>query len=1185
VALRTLWAAWDEADPNAIEEALAEVSSDAEEPPAVRVYAALLEAYARRRRGDLGGARSRIAQLGFVDKWLFVGPFDNDGKTGLATSYGPEASGLISSSQEYEGKDHRRTLWRPLPALSPYGWVDFGSFLRPAENVCVYATTFVRDPHVTGQNSRTASIWIGATGAFQLSWNGTQVLADDRYRDLDSDRFAEAVVVRSGWNRLTVKLCGDDRPPMLSLRLATADGAVDNAFQIDADLAHAVPEGGNAAIGQTARPARLQGPEGPMQAFERLSKNGDASVLEDFARYLETSGADDPTEHRGRELARMAADKAPTVGRLLLAASMAENRNQRAAWIDRAETVVRLRAGSVKRDEELQVLLARADYLRGGIDPRSALPYYEHALAVDPESVSALLGKVSLYQEAGLRDTALAILQRALALAPRCVALLRATTAALRDDGRETEADEMAERYAAVRFDDPSFVRAHVDLAVARFDHRAAEHWMNRLLELAPDNSGALQTVADAWLRLGDRARAIAAFRTALEDSPEDTDVMRQLATVYGVAGDRDERFRLLKRVLELAPQAKDVRDEIVHVGPPAPRADVTYVRSAEEFLPLREKPLDGQGRRSLVDLQVTTVLTNGLATRLHQLVFQPLTESAAEAAREYDFTYEADTDVVQLFAARVYRKDGRVDEAIDSGPGAMADDPALAIYTSERNYYVRFPRLEPGDVVEIQYRVEDVAARNAFSDYFGEVVYMQSPEPIARSEYVLITPRSRDFYFNDPRVPGIERTVEYRGDQRIFQFVAHDVPAVKEESLQPAWTEVLGHVNVSTYRTWGEMGRWYWGLVKDQFVADDELRRRAASLTHGLPDVRAKVRAIYDYVVQGTRYVALEFGIHGYKPYRSAQIFARGFGDCKDKATLLVTMLEAVGIEATPVIVRTRNKGDIEAAPASLAPFDHMIAYVPALDLYLDGTAEYSGSTELPAMDRGALALQVNRGDAKLVHLPDAVAETSVSLHTVEATVSRDGSAQIDWRADVTGVEAPQWRARFHAKATRHERIGELISTLLPGTSVVSFDAGNLDDVEVPVALHATGKSPAFARTQGDLLAIPVEPTEHMIRDYAPESDRALDVRLYARWMERDDWTIHVPNGSKIVSLPSSKMGTSPFGTYAIEVGESETTVHVTTTVSLRTTRVPASDYPAFRAWCEEVDRALGQRAMVTVK
>src|SRR5205823_1597140 len=324
------------------------------------------------------------------------------------------------------------------------------------------------------------------------------------------------------------------------------------------------------------------------------------------------------------------------------------------------------------------------------------------------------------------------------------------------------------------------------------------------------------------------------------------------------------------------------------------------------------------------------------------------------------------------------YRADGKVDEAIESGEGA-ADNPSISTYTSARAYYVHFPRLHAGDVVELQYRVEDVAPRNAFADYFGEVNYMQSNEPVARAEYVLITPKTRTFYFNKPNVPGLTQTVEETPEARVYKFVALSVPAIKPEALQPPWSEMLGHVHVSTYKSWDDMGRWYWGLVKDQFVADDEVRRRVADVTKGLTSERDKVKAVYDYVVQKTRYVALEFGIHGFKPYRCAQIFARGFGDCKDKATLIVTMLKEAGVDATPVMVRTNLRGDIETTPPSLAVFDHMIAYVPSMDLYLDGTAEDHGSTELPSMDRGALAVRVQEGKPVIVHLPDPPASESM--------------------------------------------------------------------------------------------------------------------------------------------------------------------------------------------------------------
>ena len=1185
VALRRIWSEWDRGGPGEVEEALHEVAADTHLAPPTRTYASLLEAYARRRRGDLDGSRDRVARLGYVGKWMMVGPFDNDGKGGLTEAFDPEKEQElpINLTHDYDGKGHRPVRWRALPPVSPYGWTDFGAFVRPEEQTCVYATTFVRDARMQGASSRLVSVWAGAAGAVRLFWNGVEILRDEKYRDLDPDRFAATATARAGWNRLTAKVCGDEHAPMVAVRVATAAGAPDEHLEVDADPKHSTAQGGAVLAlgkGEVPPPAAVKG---PVQAFEEMVKRDDAAALEAYARYLGATGSDDPSEHRARELARRAAEKAPTVGRLLLAGDVAESRNQRATWIEKAEALVA--AGHASRRDSIDTLLARASYARASVNWRDAVPYYERVLELDPDNLGATLAIVEMYAEAGMRDTALTFLEKALLRHPRSVGLLRAAVAALRDQDREAEAETMAERYAALRFDDPAFARARIDLAVARRDGADAGRWIDRLEATNPDSAGALLAGAQAWLRLGQQAKAIAAYRAALELAPDDTDVMRQLATAYAFAGQRDEQLQLLKRVLEIMPQAKDVREELGHIAPAAPRPDEHYVHPAAEFLASAKAPGGGQARRTLVDLQVTTVFPNGLANRFRQVVYQPLTDAAAAESREYDFGYENDAQAVQLRTARVYRKDGSTEDAIESGAGAMADDPAVAMYTSARSYYVRFGRLEPGDVVELQYRVEDVASRNEFADYFGEVVYMQSSEPVGASEYVLMTPKSRSFYFNEPKVPGLLADVEERGDQRIYRFRAKDVPPLDPEALQPPWAEILGHVNVSTYKTWEDMGRWYWGLVRDQFVPDDEVRRRAEALTKGLSGDAAKARAVYDYVAQKTRYVALEFGIHGYKPYRCAQIFARGFGDCKDKATLIVTMLGALGIKATPVVVRTANKGDIEAAPASLAPFDHMIAYVPSLDLYLDGTAEYSGSLELPAMDRGALALQINEGNAKLVHLPDPPASASVSGHKVEASLAADGSATIDWRADVTGFEAAEWRVRFHAQSTRKQRAQQMMAGLLPGSEVTSLDSSDLEDVEQAVKMRLRGRAPQFARTEGDVLTVPVGRREHMVRDFAPLAERKLDVRMFAQWTQQDDWTVHLPAGAHLKSVPVATSDTGPFGSFSVEVTSDARTVHVNTVVTMTQTRVPAGEYPAFRAWCEKVDRALGQRATVAIK
>ena len=105
------------------------------------------------------------------------------------------------------------------------------------------------------------------------------------------------------------------------------------------------------------------------------------------------------------------------------------------------------------------------------------------------------------------------------------------------------------------------------------------------------------------------------------------------------------------------------------------------------------------------------------------------------------------------------------------------------------------------------------------------------------------------------------------------------------------------------------------------------------------------------------------------------------------------------------------------------------------------------------------------------------------------------------------------------------------------------------------------------------------------MVRDYAPLSSRRLDVRLPAQWTEQDDWTVKLPPGAKARNVPAASRGSGPFGSYALDVESTGNAFHVTTTIALSKTRIPASEYPAFRAWCEQVDRALGQRATVTLR
>ena len=1177
--LRRIWGTWDRADPTHVEEVLLAAEHDPHLGAPARAYASALSALGRARRGDLKAARDSIRGLGFVDQWLVVGPFDNEGKAGLDTPSGPEPelTQAILPGKAYTGKE-RPVRYRPVPSVFPYGYLDAGSLVRPEAKVCLFATTFVS----AAKAKRKLSVWAGAGGAFKLFWNGDLVLQDSAYRGHDYDRSATEVELEPGPNELTLKLCGEEQSPVGSVRVAAADGSPDPSLVFSNDFAQSQAFAQAFAKKKPSDKLRAHaGPEGPIQLFQKLTagKHPTPAALEAYARYLAETGGDDPARHEARDFAKQAADAEPTIRRLLLAGRLAEDRNQTGEWIKKAEA---LAARDPRPNRE--VLLARALDRRTSPNWRDAFPYFDKVLAIDPDDSLAIRGRVELYNLAGLPRTALDTLEHASARNPNSVNLLNMYASQLRMLGRTTDAAEVESRYSALRFDDAGFLGSMIELAVARRDRPAAERWTERLLATHPDGLWALALAARTYRALGEPERAISAYRRALELAPEDTATLRALAELDGDAGKKDEQLALLREILRIRPQDREVRDYVEHLEPQKPRADEAYAWESPRFLKLRHAPANGQNRRLLRDLTVSTVFENGLSSQYRQIVFQPLTDAAAAAARQYAFGYEADSQAVQLRGARVYRGDGRIDEAIESGEGP-ADDPSIATYTSARTFYIQFPRLEPGDVVELRYRVDDVTPKNDFGNYFGEVTYLQGTDPVQNAEYVLITPKSRTFYI-DQNVPRLVQSNEVVGAQRIYHFFADQIASVAPEPAMPPLQEVLGFVHVSTYKNWKDLGRWYWGLVKDQFDLDDETRNLAKRITEGKTTDVDKVKAVYEWVTKNTRYVALEFGIYGYKPRRCVQTVARGWGDCKDKATVITTLLNQLGIPTTMVVLRTQMKGDFRSSVASFAPFDHAIAYVPSLDLYLDGTAEHTGIYELPRMDIGALGMHVNQGNTELSYVPNPAPEKNFVRREVKVQLAKSGEAKLEFDYTTAGYNAPEWRSQYQTEATRIERINNDLGHEFPGFEIQPGPQGivtsDLTKVEEPVHIKVRGSAPSFARHEGNQLSMAVTDSFRLTPSYASLSQRRHDVRLLAFSTLEDVYTVKLPPGAKVVSAPSNAAKDGPFGSYSVSVQTDKDQVTISSRILVKVARVTPKDYPAWKTFCEEADRALNPRLVV---
>ena len=178
--------------------------------------------------------------------------------------------------------------------------------------------------------------------------------------------------------------------------------------------------------------------------------------------------------------------------------------------------------------------------------------------------------------------------------------------------------------------------------------------------------------------------------------------------------------------------------------------------------------------------------------------------------------------------------------------------------------------------------------------------------------------------------------------------------------------------VQLTTFESWQQLGDWYAGLEKDRRQPNDAIKAKAAELVQGKTTDMDKVKALYDFVSRDFRYVSLSFGLGRYQPHAASEVLANGYGDCKDKNTLLAALLAAQGFESTSVLIGSQHKLDPDIPSPS--QFDHVITRVPVdgQEIWLDSTNGVAPFRMLafPLRDKQALAMPPG-GTPELVRTP----------------------------------------------------------------------------------------------------------------------------------------------------------------------------------------------------------------------
>jgi|CXWL01.1.fsa_nt_gi tetratricopeptide (TPR) repeat protein/transglutaminase-like putative cysteine protease len=490
--------------------------------------------------------------------------------------------------------------------------------------------------------------------------------------------------------------------------------------------------------------------------------------------------------------------------------------------------------------------------------------------------------------------------------------------------------------------------------------------------------------------------------------------------------------------------------------SPPEPWAGAPFHLAPKELL----AATGGAPGKADADIQVFVhelgyqLDAAGLRRHTRHTVYKILTPDGIEDWAQVEQSYLPWYQEIPRFTVRVVTPDGK-ERGLD--PKTIADSPAAQepeLLDDERILRAPLPAVAVGSVVEL---VVEVVDRRPYFDA-GTVTRasLELGVPVSIARVTLEAPRELPLRHRIEGLPGIAARLEGTDRlQRIF-VEARNLPG-----NYPWWFPNLPPeaprgpaVTFSTGQSWSAVAKSYSEVVDQQIAAPrfggfEEL----GGPTESQQD---EIRRLLERVHREVRYTGVELGDAGLVPRAPGDTVERRFGDCKDKAALVVALLRDRGIPAYVALLNAGQGAEVPAQLPGIGLFNHAIVYVPGSPaLWIDATDPLSRLGQLPAADQGRLALVASPTTRDLVRIPVASAEDNRTVEVREVELPLLGNGRVVETAELHGEPARELRSAW-LDATA-EDIGQGLETYIDNAyraeTLVSHDEADSRDVSRPMS------------------------------------------------------------------------------------------------------------------------------------
>ena len=320
----------------------------------------------------------------------------------------------------------------------------------------------------------------------------------------------------------------------------------------------------------------------------------------------------------------------------------------------------------------------------------------------------------------------------------------------------------------------------------------------------------------------------------------------------------------------------------------------------------------------------------------------QVLTASGVKNGSRISIDYDPSCQLLTFHWVRIWRGTNFLnrldpDKIQMTQRGPDADE---LLFSAEKSAVLMLEDVRVGDIIDYAYSV--LGDNPVGAGHFSGRVEAQSSHPIERLTTRLLWPSARRLYVQNHGTD-IKYSAVRKGGLVEFTWNVGKAPGLPVEPFLPTWYEPFPWVQLSEFQKWSDVAQFALDLFTNTAPPSAELARKINEWK-GLPGQEQQVLAALRFVQDEVRYLGIESGASGYKPANPSDVFARRFGDGKDKNFLLATILRALGVQAWPVFVNTRMRQTVLEMHPSAAVFDHVMTQVnlEGQSYWLDATANY---------------------------------------------------------------------------------------------------------------------------------------------------------------------------------------------------------------------------------------------------